>query len=81
MGTVKDLLLEEDVGPAKEDSGHDLFSPSNPNYPVRVFLGILEYEATKQGWGDSFLMEYAVTQLDTGEIDEDRIQSLRDQDR
>merc|ERR1719312_764417 len=66
--------------PVKEDSDNGLFSPSNLNYPVRVFLDVLEYESLKHSWGDTFLMEYAVTQLDVSEIDAERIQSLLVQD-
>lgn len=62
------------------DWGSQLFKPSSSNYPVQVFISILEHKAKGKGLStDADLIAYAISHLDTSEIQEAKIQQFSDQ--
>ena len=57
-----------------------LFKPSDMNYPVQVFISVMEHTAKKSGafHSDTDMIAHAVSQLDPDEIHQDKAQELRD---
>ena len=55
-----------------------LFKPSNINYPVQVFIAVIEHSAQTGSFNsDLDLIDYAVSQLDTSEIHRSKIEQLK----
>ena len=54
-----------------------LFQPSNLNYPVKVFISVMEHKAITECFqSETDMITYAVSQLDTSEIKTAKIRQL-----
>ena len=55
-----------------------LFKPSNIDYPVQVFIAVIDHSAQTGSFNsDLDLIDYAVSQLDTSEIHRSKIEQLK----